>query len=132
MIERFDRVEAKMDKLGARLSLLEESFSVMRAIIGRIDSWLNEQILMASKVNSLSYRYISVNFVLLFLNNYGQTCGIMPVITPLNTYYGLVILPFHHWYNAVILSIESLNCHCLNCKVHTLQYSYYCRYITII
>lgn len=46
MIERIDRVEAKVDRLKAKLSLLEESAKALRGILDSIDSKLDQQIVM--------------------------------------------------------------------------------------
>lgn len=49
-----DRVEAKVDRPDDKLSLLKESSSIMRVIVNRIDSRLDQQIEKTDKVNVLS------------------------------------------------------------------------------
>lgn len=57
MAKRFDKVEAKVDRLEARLSLLVESSSMMRAIMHCIGSRLGQRILHNVKLLSYYYRY---------------------------------------------------------------------------
>lgn len=92
-----------MDKLRARLSLLEESSSVMRATIGPIDSSLNKQISKPSKVNTLRYRYIVDKLCTPIFKQLWSNERDNEGDNPIDTRYGLVILSFHYWYNVVIL-----------------------------
>lgn len=62
IIDRFDKVEVKMDKLEERFSLLEESSSVMRVIMERIGT-RTDQIPKAGNENTLIYHYIVDNFL---------------------------------------------------------------------
>lgn len=62
MIDRFDRVDVKVDRLEERLRLIEGSSSIMREIMEGIDARINN-IMMAGKINTLIYCYIVDKFI---------------------------------------------------------------------